>query len=210
MTSAPPPGPTTLDDVLERSRTLGFLGPGPVAPQRRHAEAFLPHLAGRQHVLDLGSGGGLPGLALAAQLLDARFVLLDGNTRRCRFLEAAVEDLGLTARVRVVLGRAEELARRDDLRGAFDTVVARSFGPPAVTAECAAGFLRGPGARLVVSEPPEGSTTRWPAEGLAQLGLAPGALHHTGDATIQEIEVIAPCPDQVPRRVGIPAKRPLF
>ncbi|MHB1138788.1 MAG: RsmG family class I SAM-dependent methyltransferase [Microthrixaceae bacterium] len=216
MTSAPPPSRsgdgTALDDVLERSRALGFLGPGPVEPQRRHAAAFLPSLVGCARVLDLGSGGGLPGLALAVRLDDVEFALLDGNVRRCRFLTDAVEELGLAERVQVLLGRAEELARQPELRGVFDAVVARSFGPPAVTAECAAGFLSGPGARLLVSEPPEGSANRWPVDGLALLGMEPGAVRHDPslDATIQQIEVVAPCPENLPRRVGIPTKRPLF
>ena len=49
---------------------------------------------------------------------------------------ANVADLGWADRVRVVRARAEEAGRREDLRGTFDLVVARGFGPPAVTAEC--------------------------------------------------------------------------
>jgi 16S rRNA (guanine527-N7)-methyltransferase len=199
-----------LDTVLEESRSLGFLGPGPIGPQRHHAEAFLPLLHGRGRILDLGSGGGLPGLVLALALPSAEFVLLDGNERRCRFLERSVEALGLAERVRVAHGRAEELARDPGLRGTFDTVVARSFGPPAATAECAAGFLTGPRATLVVSEPPDGSADRWPAEGLLQLGMRPGQLYHVDGVTLQEIDVVATCEDSVPRRVGVPNKRPRF
>ena len=205
-----PPPSANLDEVLEQSRAHGFLGPGPVSPQRRHAEAFLPSLRGRRRVLDLGSGGGLPGLVLASAMPDCGFVLLDGNERRCRFLERSVDALGLQGRVRIELGRAEELARRPDLRGGFDAVVARSFGPPAATAECAAGFLGEPGDLLVVSEPPEGSAERWPPEGLEVLGLRPVGLQLEEGATLQLIEVVAPCPETVPRRVGLPAKRPLF
>ena len=199
-----------LDTVLEESRSLGFLGPGPIGPQRHHAEAFLSLLHGRSRILDLGSGGGLPGLVLAQALPGVQFVLLDGNVRRCRFLERSVAELGIEDRVQVALGRAEELARQPDLRGSFDTVVARSFGPPAATAECAAGFLSGPGATLVVSEPPDGSADRWPAEGLLQLGMRPGQLYHVDGVTLQEIDVVAPCDDSVPRRVGVPNKRPRF
>ncbi|MGB6057336.1 MAG: RsmG family class I SAM-dependent methyltransferase, partial [Microthrixaceae bacterium] len=77
--------------VLERSRELGFLGPGDIDAQVEHALAFLPALASRERILDLGSGGGLPGLVLATHLTDAEFVLLDAQGRRCTFLESAVE-----------------------------------------------------------------------------------------------------------------------
>ena len=60
------------------------------------------------------------------------------------------------------------------LRAAFDLVVARSFGAPAVTAECAVGFLA-TGGHLAVSEPPEPEADRWPPEGLAAARVRPGA-----------------------------------
>ena len=78
---------------------------------------------------------------LATDRPELELTLLEARQRACRFLREAVESLGL-AGVVVVEARAEEAARRADLREAFDAVVARSFGPPAVTAECAVGFLR--------------------------------------------------------------------
>jgi len=117
----------------------------------------------------------------------------------------------MTDRVRVVEGRAEALGR-GDLRGAADAVAARSFGPPATTAECAAPLLR-PGGRLVVSEPP-GAVDRWPAEPLRELGLVPLAppapLVPSGQASVRVLRQDAPCPARFPRRDGVPAKRPLF
>ncbi|MGH9005022.1 MAG: RsmG family class I SAM-dependent methyltransferase, partial [Acidimicrobiia bacterium] len=128
--------------------------------------AGVPEGAGR--VLDLGSGGGVPGLVLAHELPALRIVLVDAAVRRCRFLREAIADVGLTGQVEVVEERAETAARHPTLRGAFDVVVARSFGAPALTAECAVGFLR-LGGSLVVSEPPEASG-RWPPEALDELG----------------------------------------
>ncbi|CAB4537829.1 unannotated protein [freshwater metagenome] len=203
--------------ILEQSRDLGFLGPGPVAAQISHAEGFLPfllsdretELASRK-ILDLGSGGGLPGLVLALALPTSEFVLVDSNQRRCSFLQSAIEQLLITDRVRVALGRAEELARDPSLRASCEVVVSRSFGPPAVTAECAIGFLSGPGAQVLISEPPEDQPRRWPEEGLEKLGLAIGSRETHGLATIQQLLMVAPCPEKFPRRVGIPAKRPVF
>lgn len=196
--------------VLEEGRSLGFLGPGPVAPQIEHARAFLESLGSQARILDLGSGGGVPGLVLALALPAAEFVLLDSNQRRCAFLQSAIEKLDIADRTRVVTGRAEELARDPELRGNFDSVVSRSFGPPAVTAECAIGFMSGPGSVLLISEPPESDPGRWPERGLQLLGLQLGARKTQEQATIQAFTMVTSCSEKYPRRVGIPTKRPLF
>jgi 16S rRNA (guanine527-N7)-methyltransferase len=177
-----------------------------------HARGFLTAMEGvtSDRFLDLGSGGGVPGLVLALLLPEREAVLLDAMARRCQFLEWAVATLGLEERVTVECGRAEELARRADLRGAFPVVVTRSFGPPAVTAECAAGFLRSPGGQLLVSEPPELDRQRWPAEGLARLGLTAGERMQDGTTTIQTLHSTEALAERYPRRTGVPDKRPLF
>jgi 16S rRNA (guanine527-N7)-methyltransferase len=206
------PAVNRLDEVLERSRELGFLGPGPVARHVEHARGFARGVdAPPGRFLDLGSGGGVPGLVLAALWPDAEVTLLDAGERRCVFLNEAVEELGWSARARVVRARAEEAGHLPDLRGRLDLVVARGFGAPAVTAECGAPFLR-VGGRLVVSEPPPDAgqqPQRWPEAGIAALGLAllrewrePFHYRAFGLARL--------CPERFPRRVGVPAKRPLF
>ena len=211
--------PSALVAVLEESQSQGFLGPGPVETHLDHARGFAASAAvGAPHrLLDLGSGGGVPGLVLAT--LDwpsAEVVLLDAGERRCVFLAWAVDELGLAPRVAVRRARAEEAGREATLRGEFDLVVARSFASPAVTAECAAPFLR-VGGKLVVSEPPEDDdadastprVARWPEEGLAEVGLRPLA-RWTSPFVYQALEQVVPCADRYPRRTGIPAKRPLF
>lgn len=199
-----------MDDVLvtqlERSRELGFLGPGAVEEHIDHAAGFIDALAdvsGR--VIDLGSGGGIPGLVLAVRRPDLDIVLIEAMAKRCAFLEDAIAAL-LLLNTRVVHGRAEMLGR-GDLRGSADAVVARSFGPPAVTAECAAPLLR-IGGRLVVSEPP-GDGQRWPPDRLALLGLHLGA-RSTSSPVVQVLTQVEVCPDRYPRRDGMPAKRPMF
>ena len=195
-----------LLDQLRRAQALGFLGPTPVESHIEHAAGFLSALATVNGlVIDLGSGGGVPGLVVAAARPDLELVLVDAMAKRCAFLETAVARLDYGG-VRVVLGRAEVLGR-GELRGTAEAVLARGFGPPAVTAECGAPFLR-VGGRLVVSEPP-GPGHRWPAEPLAKLGLRAEASSSDGPA-MQVLVQIAPCPEDVPRRDGMPAKRPLF
>ncbi|CAN5834818.1 hypothetical protein BH24ACT3_BH24ACT3_18350 [soil metagenome] len=196
-----------LGQVLTEARRRRFLGPAPIADQIAHALGFLIGPSPR-HGVDLGSGGGLPGLVLAAAWPDSAWTLVDASQRRTTFLAEAAEHLGLSPRVRVEWLRAEELGRLPPHRAAADLVVARSFGAPAVTAECASPLLE-PGGRLLVSEPPGGDPSRWPFAGLAALRLEPGPLHR-GRFTYQELHQVERCPERYPRRVGIPGRRPLF
>lgn len=150
----------------------------------------------------------MPGLVLAQAWPAARVTLLDAGHRRTEHLEAAVRDLGLGHRVDVVDGRAEAVARDPGHRARYALVVARGFGPPAVTAECAVGFLR-PGGALVVSEPP-GGEDRWPADVLAMLGLRLARRSGPHERAFVELVCEAGPPVQWPRRNGVPAKRPLW
>jgi 16S rRNA (guanine527-N7)-methyltransferase len=201
--------PTPLLAVLVRARQLGVLGPGPVEDHVVHAQAFVDALAalpGGSLVVDLGSGAGIPGLVVALARSDLRLVLVDAAERRTALLEEAVAALGVQEQVQVVRGRAEVLGHQDLWRQQAAAVTARSFGPPAVTAECAAPLLA-VGGLLVVSEPPE-QVDRWPAEALAELGLEPQPAGD--DDTVRILRQVSACPDRYPRRVGVPAKRPLF
>ncbi|MHB1488418.1 MAG: 16S rRNA (guanine(527)-N(7))-methyltransferase RsmG [Acidimicrobiales bacterium] len=178
-------------------------------------------------VLDLGSGGGVHGLVLAAVWPDTHFVLLDVNFKRTEFLNAGVAALGLDERVTVCRARAEDQGRHSGMRQTFDLVVARGFSSPPVTAECAAPFLK-LGGFLVVSEPPlTGGTTSavppWPLdgppnqqredrwEGLEKTGLGLSSVAKVAvPRSYQVFRQSLLCDDRYPRRVGVPAKRPLF
>ncbi len=206
--------------ILLEAREQGFLGPGPIEDHIAHARGFVraAEVAGSvepggpppERLLDLGSGGGVPGLVLADLWVESQVTLLDGSSRRAEFLAAAVRRCGLADRV-VVDGRRAEVAGHDpSQRGAYELVTARSFGIPAATAECAAPFLRSRGT-LVVSEPPHQADAgnRWPPEGLALLGLGDGMAVRDRFG-YQVLRLTGSCPSRYPRRVGVPERRPLF
>lgn len=146
-------------------------------------------------------------MALAQWWPASQWILLDGSERRAVFLHDAVERLGLGDRVSVLHAAAEVAGRDDRQRGRFDLVVVRSFGPPAVVAECGAPFLR-PGGRLVVSEPPAFEPSRWPPDGLARFGLELEKRAGSDDASVVVLQQRTEVSADVPRRVGIPARRP--
>jgi 16S rRNA (guanine527-N7)-methyltransferase len=202
--------------ILRRSGAMGFLGGMAIDDQVLHAlgfQAAVEEVLGRPptSVLDLGTGGGLPGLVLAAVWPTTQVVLFDASERRTDFLHQEVEQWGQSDQVSVTRGRAEESARSPELAAAMEVVAARSFGTPAVTAECSAPLLE-VGGILAVSEPPDvDGPERWPQAGLAILGLDRlSSFRYLDRFGYQLLKKVGPTPDRYPRRVGIPTKRPLF
>lgn len=146
-----------LRDALLASQRLGMLGRRSIDEVIAHADAFVDALATTSgRIVDLGSGGGVPGLVIAVARPDLQVELLDRRAARTDHLLRLVRRLGLDGRVTVTCADATRL----DVRTDVDAVVARGFGPPAVVATTAARFLRD-GGLLVVSEPPLGGDDRW-------------------------------------------------
>ena len=198
--------------VFSTARDLGYIGPAPVDEQIERSLAFTVIAHPARLALDLGSGGGLPGLVLALAWRDTDWYLVDSSHKRTEWLKSAVISLGLADSCHVVCERAENLGR-SHLRAMFDLVTARSFGPPGPTAECAAPLLR-VGGELVVAEPPQPTATRWPSRGLDELGISWVATEAVdtpaGPVNLSRLVARSECPQRYPRRVGVPFKRPLF
>ncbi len=161
-----------LFETLRQAQRFGFFGDRAIDEAVAHAEQYVTVIGDRSgRLLDLGSGGGLPGLVVADARPDLEIVLLDRRQKRTDFLERAVRRLGFE-QVSVACRDAEEVVRAvdDGVDPGFDIVTARGFGPPEFTLRTAAGCVR-PGGCIVISEPPTGD--RWPAELLDELHLSP-------------------------------------
>lgn len=194
-----------LLEIWREGQQRSMVGPGDPRVHLELAERLASTLDEPAEALDLGSGAGIPGLALAGLWPWSRWNLVDAALRRVRLLEQAVTTLGWADRVAVRHGRAEDLGREAALRERFDLVTARSFGPPATTAECGGSFVA-LGGVLAVAEPPGGTGERWSDAGLAELGLvAEGVVEG-----VQRLRRVAPLDERFPRRPGVPGKRPLF
>jgi 16S rRNA (guanine527-N7)-methyltransferase len=207
-----------LATVLAEARDLGFLGPPPVEAHLAHGRGLAAVVgAPPARFVDLGTGGGVPGLVLLEMWPEATALLIEANQRRADFLERALISLGWRGRGTVERGRAEAVAREPAFRHRFELVVARGFGPPAVTAECAVGFLDA-GGRLVVSDregPAADFPVRWSSAGLAELGLGPPrpVLHDAARfAVLERVETLGRegRDERWPRRSGVPRKHPLW
>lgn len=169
MTDRPAINDSALVDVLEQSQRLGFLGARPIHEVIEHARAFVRAVQDIDEgadVIDLGSGGGVPGLVLAHDLPRLRLDLIDRRAKRTDFLERVVRRLGWNDRVSVTCADADHIARTRP--NAADIAVARGFGPPDATIAAANRLVR-PGGHIIISEPPHGD--RWDAGRLEQLGI---------------------------------------
>jgi 16S rRNA (guanine527-N7)-methyltransferase len=197
-----------LREVLADAQRIGLLGPQSVDQHIRHAESWAKALTPAAF-LDLGSGAGVPGLVLACRWPEVRGTLLDGQLRRTAWLRTAVVRLGLDARIDVVEGRAETSGRDPELRERVPLVVARGFGPPATTAECASAFVE-IGGVISVSEPPADAVARWSAEGLSRLGLEnEGQVVRDGSPFVI-LRKHTPLAEEFPRPRNLPLRKPLW
>jgi len=155
-------------------------------------------------VIDVGSGAGLPGVVFAVLHPESRVVLLEANARKAGFLTHVAGVLGL-GHVEVTSRRAEDAAHDPLLRGCFAVAVSRATATPAVLCEIALPFVR-PGGRLLalVSDARRAAVAAAPAAracgGGEPLAVDPGIL---------SVPKLAPTPGELPRRTGVPARRPL-
>ena len=161
------PGDTRPDDTallaaLAAIAERGAIGERSLPVAISHADQFVRLLPTSPcRVVDLGSGGGLPGLVIAVRCPWVSLTLVERRTRRADLLHRAVVALGLDEQVTV---RGVDVRRvAADEVGQFDCVTARSFAAPAVTAHWASALLC-PGGELLVSEPPVDDPHRWPPE----------------------------------------------
>ncbi len=91
-------------------------------------------------IVDIGSGGGFPGLPLQIARPSAQFLLLDSRKKRVDFLAEVCQTMALPAQT--LAARAEEAARQKDLREQFDMAVSRAVAPLNILCELCLPFVR--------------------------------------------------------------------
>ena len=179
------PGLTAIRDVGEARRAL-------LDDALRAVE-----LVGRFDgpIVDVGSGGGTPGIPLAAMFPEREVTLLDAERRKCDFLERWTEEF---PNVRVVWGRAESQAT-----DCYEVAVAKALAPPPVAAEWALPLVA-----------PEGAVVLWVGSSADLEAVADVSAQVGGGAPelvngLLVVRKVAPTPPGFPRRPGMAKKRPL-
>ena len=172
------------------------------------------YLVGPVRVMDVGAGAGLPGLALKLAFPEMELALVESVGKKAAFLEHIVTTLGLE-NVSVHTGRAEDLAREEDLRDAFDLVVVRALAKLPLLLEFCLPFCKTGGRLVALKRGGDWSEQESAANALKELGghiervstvLLEGL---TDDRIVISVEKTRSTPERYPRGVGIPGKRPL-
>ncbi len=170
--------------------------------------------ASSARVIDVGAGGGLPGLPLKLAFPEMHLALLESVGKKAAFLEHLVATLALPG-VEVYKGRAEELAHRPELREAFDLVVTRGVARLPSLLEYTLPFCR-PGGKVAVwkhggiEQELAGSANALEVLGGRVGGVCPVEVTGlTDNRIIVVVEKVEATPAKYPRRPGLPGKRPL-
>ena len=194
-----------IDPRLEQWLAELLETPGLTAVESRD-EAYRVHVEGSLAALpviarfagplvDVGSGGGSPGIALAAALPDRDVTLLEANARKAGFLERIARDF---RNVRVVRGRAEEHAT-----DVYGVAVARALAPPPVAAEWCLPLVRPGGAAVLYAGPTAD------VDAVSVVARQIGGGEPEAEDGLIAIPKVAPTPAGFPRRTGVARKRPL-
>ena len=190
------------------------------AVQSRHfldslsaAQALSPQMLQSGSFIDVGSGGGFPGLPLKLAFPGMRGTLLEATAKKTAFLAHLSEILELED-ISVRTGRAETLAHDAEMREAFDMALARAVAEVATLAELTLPFVR-VGGIVVMHKKADIADELEQAQGAIEtLGgrlreVLPVTLPGLDERALVVLEKQHPTPERYPRRPGMPAKRPL-
>jgi 16S rRNA (guanine527-N7)-methyltransferase len=157
-----------LIHVLGEIRRRGGIGSDPLERAIVHARGFVEWLEPEGSLLDLGSGGGLPGLVIAVYAPGWTITLVERRGTRADLLRFGVTALGLGDRVTVRQDDVVRIGRAGEWAG--DVVSARSFAPPLTVLRVARPLLRAAGTVLCSDAP--GAPVRWTPDELDRLGFS--------------------------------------
>ena len=165
-------------------------------------------------VIDIGSGGGVPGIPAAIARPDLHFGLLEALAKKARFLERVVEALA-PVNTTAIHDRAENLGHNPAHRQRYDLAVSRAIGTVSTVLEYSLPLLKVGGRALLMKGPKAAKELASAAEALNLLGAGDlqvmEAYPAGSDSNLVIISVLKdrPTPNLYPRRCGLPKHSPL-
>lgn len=174
----------------------------------------LERLPERSHIIDLGSGGGLPGIPLAIARPNLHVILLEATRKKARFLQQCVDTLSLT-KVNVINQRAEIIGQDPVHRQQYDVAVCRAIGAMNLLLEFALPLLKVRGQLFAMKGPQVETELNAAANAIDVLGAGNVAVSNAYpdgfdcNTVIVTITKVQPTPRVYPRRPGVPKQSPL-
>lgn len=165
-------------------------------------------------MIDVGTGAGFPGLVIALACPEIRVTLLDAQMKRLKFLEAVVEALHVT-NVRITHDRAEDGARKPELRERFDLAVARAVAPLNVLCEYLLPYVKVGGKAVCWKGPALTDEILQGEKAASILGGKVGEkipcpiLGRDWEHNLLTVHKVASTPGKYPRKAGTPKNSPL-
>lgn len=190
---------------------------GPYESALRHfmdslASPALNRLYPGEHVVDVGTGAGFPGMPIAILREQLHVTLLDSTRKRTDFLSSAVQSLGLP-NVTVVTARAEDFARGNG-RERFDAALSRAVAPLNVLMEYMLPLIK-PGGRAIAWKGPSAAEEAALASNACRVmgGSRPCLFGYSlpgrAEFYIVEVEKQKPTSSAFPRKAGKPSNSPI-
>jgi 16S rRNA (guanine527-N7)-methyltransferase len=184
---------------------------GPPEPLIEDCLVLLAHLEDARTVVDVGSGGGLPGLALKISRPELELTLVEADQSKAAFLVQACARLEL-AHTDVVAARAEEAGRDPRHRERYDVAVARAVAPMPVLVELCLPLVR-VGGRLLAQKTDREEIAA-ASHAIDSLGgslrsVLPARSGIRASGLVVIVDKVMPTPAAYPRRPGVPNRKPL-
>jgi 16S rRNA (guanine527-N7)-methyltransferase len=204
-----------LDLLLETNKQFNLTGiKSPEEAWTKHildSISLIPSLVKEnvEHVVDVGSGGGLPGIPLAITMPEVTFTLVETTQKKALFLSHTVETLGLE-NVTVISERAENLSTKDGgFREIADAVIARAVGPLNVLLELTIPFAKVDGVVLAIKGERAPIEVEESRKALHVLKGEVESSVRTTTGTILTIRKTDATPKKYPRLAGEPKRLPI-
>jgi 16S rRNA (guanine527-N7)-methyltransferase len=168
---------------------------------------LLDHLGDARRLVDVGSGGGLPGLALKIARPDLDMTLVEADQDKAAFLVQASARLHLE--VEVVARRAEDAGHDERYRERFDVAVARALAPMRTLVELCLPFVKVGGRLLAQKTHAEDAGRAIEVLGGRLESVIPAPSRARSQGVVVVVRKVAPTPAAYPRRPGVPNRKPL-
>ncbi len=209
-----------MDTILEKNKSVNltaitqrdeFIG-------KHYADSLLcagaEEFIKAENVIDVGTGGGFPGIPLAIAFPEKEFVLLDSLNKRIKIVKEAAEAAGID-NVSAVHGRAEDFARKKEMRESFDICVSRAVANMSTLCEYCLPFVKVGGCFIAYKGPDcedeikEAERAVYLMGGETERTETPDMQSGGAKHTLIFISKVRNTMSKYPRKAGIPSKEPI-